>query len=202
MLEATAEHFDKFELQPGGDHDALRSDRRWNFEGPRPRGLRRVTAESWGSKSTEGLWRLPESEKPNPPKRRSPPSIPMKLPKLSPEPTRLFERLVAGDERLRVRKVFGNPTAFANGNMCFGVFGSDVFLRLNEGDQELAMSIPGVRPFEPMAGRPMRGYLILPPAVLSDARRARRWVEAAVKHTLGLPPKGPKTRAPGARRRT
>jgi TfoX/Sxy family transcriptional regulator of competence genes len=127
--------------------------------------------------------------------------MPMKMPRPASESTRRFDKLVGGDERIHVRKVFGNPAAFVNGNMCFGVFGSDVFLRFSEGDQELARKIPGARPFEPMAGRPMRGYLILPPAVLENSQESRRWVEAAIQHTLRLPPKPLKARAAGPRRR-
>jgi len=121
----------------------------------------------------------------------------MKLPKPASASTELFEKLVEGDARLTVKKVFGNPTAFVNGNMCFGVFGLDVFFRLSDGDLKLAERIPGARPFEPMPRRPMRGYLVLPPPVLKDRREARRWVERSVEHTRTLPPKGTKARSRG-----
>ena len=123
----------------------------------------------------------------------------MKLPKPASESTALFEKLAAEDTRLSVKKVFGNPTAFVNGNMCFGVFGSDVFFRLGDSDQKLAATIPKVRPFEPMAGRPMRGYMVIPRTILEDGTEARRWVERSVTHTQSLPAKGTKARPRSAR---
>jgi len=125
--------------------------------------------------------------------------MPMKMPKTAPEPLELFRKLVEGDARLAVKKVFGHPTAFVNGNMSFGVFGSDLFFRLSDADQKLAVQIPGTRPFEPMPGRPMRGYLVLPSPVLKKVPEARRWVERSVRHALSLPPKGTKARPPGPR---
>lgn len=118
----------------------------------------------------------------------------MKMPQLTAEATSRFEALAADDSRLVVRKMFGCPCAFVNGNMCFGTYGSSVFVRLGENDLVAAKRIPGVRPFEPMPGRTMKSYVILPPAVLSDREESRRWVERAVKHCSRLPPKRPKSR--------
>jgi TfoX-like protein len=113
----------------------------------------------------------------------------MKMPAPSPSAVRLLESLVDGDPRFEVRKVFGQPAAFVRGNMCLGVFGPDVFARLGEVDLVRARKIPGARPFEPMAGRPMRGYLVLPSSTWEDRTTGRDWVERAVKHVLSLPPK-------------
>jgi len=118
----------------------------------------------------------------------------MKMPKPTADATTMLERLVAKDPRLEVKKVFGQPAAFANGNMCFGTFGADVFLRLGEADQKLATSLAGVRPFEPMAGRPMKGYFVFPRSILQDRKRSREWVERSIRHALTLPPKKPKTK--------
>ena len=85
--------------------------------------------------------------------------------------------------------MFGQPAAFANGNMCAGTFGSDLFVRLSTKDVETLSRVPGVRPFEPMPGRPMRQYLVLPPALLGKPARAREWVERSIEYALSLPPK-------------
>ncbi len=115
--------------------------------------------------------------------------MPMKMPRPSPESSALFDALVANDSRFEVKKVFGHPAAFVNGNMCLGTFGAEVFFRLSEEDQTLAARVVGVRPFEPMPGRAMTGYLVLPPSVLRDSKESKKWVERAVRWTKSLPPK-------------
>ena len=45
-----------------------------------------------------------------------------------------------------------------------------------------------------MAGRPMRGYVVLPADVAEDPDQARSWVERAATYVRTLPPKAPKKR--------
>ncbi len=119
----------------------------------------------------------------------------MEMPKLTPSAERLFHSLVAMDARLEPRTMFGQPAAFVRGHLCLGAFGNDVFLRLSPADVERAGRLKGARPFEPMPGRPMRGYQIVPMATLREARAGRDWVGRAVAFTLTLPPKtGPRRR--------
>ena len=113
----------------------------------------------------------------------------MKMPAAGKGATERFHELVPGDTRVAVRKMFGQPAAFANGNLFFGVFGDDVFVRLSEADQKSAEKIPGVRPFEPMEGRAMRGYWVLPTPVLASRSKADGWVAKALAYALTLPPK-------------
>ena len=114
----------------------------------------------------------------------------MPIPTLTPEASELFAALVALDPRLKPRKMFGNPAAFVNGNLCCGAFGGDIFLRLGSPDLAAASALRGVRPFEPMAGRPMRGYLVFPTGLLRDPAESRRWLGRAVAFTQSLPKKG------------
>ena len=53
----------------------------------------------------------------------------------------------------------------------------------------------GGRTFEPMPGRPMREYVVLPAAVLGDAGALARWVRRGVDYAAGLPPKQGKAKA-------
>ena len=86
------------------------------------------------------------------------------IPKADQEAKALFESVVPDDPAVTVRPMFGNVSAFVNGNMFMGVFGPDLFVRLPEADRD-AVSAMGGGPFEPMPGRPMRGFLIVPPSV-------------------------------------
>jgi len=113
----------------------------------------------------------------------------MKMPKPSPEAARLLANLCQDDARFEVKKVFGHPAAFVGGNMCFGTFGPDFFVRLASRDCESALALPGARPFEPMAGRPMKGYVVLPATVLNNPTQTRHWIETAARFASSLPPK-------------
>ncbi len=52
----------------------------------------------------------------------------MKMPRASPAAVKLFGELAGALPTASVRKMFGQPAAFVNGNMFLGVFGGDVFL--------------------------------------------------------------------------
>jgi hypothetical protein len=57
------------------------------------------------------------------------------------------------------------------------------------------MTIDGAAPFEPMPGRPMRGFTLLPRSVVDDDAAIRRWVERAIEFGATLPPKAPKSKS-------
>ena len=113
----------------------------------------------------------------------------MKLPKPSAEAAQRLQTLLSGDPRVEVRKMFGHPAAFANGNMCVGTFGDDVFVRLDEPGVRALTKVTGVRPFEPMPGRPMKQYLVLPPSLLKNSAQSKKWVQRSIEYALTLPPK-------------
>ncbi len=119
----------------------------------------------------------------------------MEMPKAAPATVRTFVELVPEDPTVTTKKVFGHPAAFVNGNMFFGVFGEQLFVCLSEADSVEADQIPGFGPFEPMPGRAMRGYRVLPPPIRGDRRKAGAWVGKALAFAAALPPKRPKPRA-------
>lgn len=113
----------------------------------------------------------------------------MRMPKASAGVTRQLERLLAGEPRIRLRKMFGQPAAFANGNLCVGTFGPLLFVRLSEEDGRVLSKTPGVRGFEPMPGRVMKHYFVLPRAVLARPAESKKWVQRAIDYASTLPPK-------------
>lgn len=104
-----------------------------------------------------------------------------------------FAAAIAGVEGLEPRKMFGYPAAFVGGNLATGLHASSWFVRLSEGELGERLAA-GWLPFEPMAGRPMRGYANLSPDVAADPDAAREWVERAAAYVRTLPPKAPKKR--------
>jgi len=106
---------------------------------------------------------------------------------------KLFQELIPQEKGVRATKMFGQPAAFVNGTMFFGVFGESVFVRLSEGDRVAARRIPGFVPFEPMPGRTMQEYVVIPRSVLELPDRARQWVTRSLRYAAGLPAKRPKS---------
>jgi TfoX/Sxy family transcriptional regulator of competence genes len=109
-----------------------------------------------------------------------------------------FTECLPRDSTVQARKMFGYPAAFVNGNMFAGVFGDGVFARLPPEPRAALERDHGARPFEPMAGRPMKDYLALPDAVIADEAALAETLRAAFLHTAALPlkVKPPKVRAP------
>ena len=114
----------------------------------------------------------------------------MKLPAADPRAVARFEALLIGVSQVELRPMFGQPAAFRNGHLFAGVFGDQVFLRLAESDRTAADRIPGVVPFAPMAGRPMKEYRVFPSSAFPTAADGRRWAQKALGFALSLPPKG------------
>ena len=129
-----------------------------------------------------------------------------KMPKWTKAPATLvaqFERAIEGLSGIQTRKMFGYPAAFVNGNMFSGLFQSSIILRLSESDRAACASGYGARPFEPMPGRPMREYIVLPDEIVGSAKALAAWLRKGHDHAASLPPKGPRTsaRTAGAKRR-
>jgi len=99
-----------------------------------------------------------------------------------------FRRLVPDDERVTTRPMFGSLAAFANGYMFMGLFGPELFVRLPD-EQRAALLATGWHNLEPMAGKPMREYVVVPGDWRRQSEAARSWAERALDYVVGLPPK-------------
>jgi len=113
----------------------------------------------------------------------------IRIPKATKEDKDLFTSLVAKDPRVRTRLMFGNDAAFVNGNMFFGIYGKAVLVRLPEDKAKDLLKEKGARPFEPMPGRKMTGYVVVPERWKSEPDQLRKWVSAALEWGLAFPPK-------------
>ena len=105
----------------------------------------------------------------------------------------LFAESLPDDPRIERRKMFGYPAIFVQGNMCAGLFGDGMFARLSP--QARAALPGGGRPFEPMPGRPMKDYALIPDDTLADEAALASALADAVAFTATLPPKQKQPRA-------
>jgi TfoX/Sxy family transcriptional regulator of competence genes len=91
-----------------------------------------------------------------------------------------------GGER---KQMFGYPCAFESGHLFTGLFADTMFVRLGEAERGRLLRTEGAAPFEPMKGRPMREYVVLPPSMLEDEEAVTSWMRLGREHARSLPPK-------------
>src|SRR5919204_3782129 len=113
----------------------------------------------------------------------------MSFPKPDEESKAFFESLVPDDPRVQDRPMFGNRAAFVNGNMFLALFGTKVAVRLPEDDRAVLLREPGSEPFEPMRGRGMKEYVVLPEEWRKRRKKAEDWADRSFRWASGLPPK-------------
>ncbi|MFH0914166.1 MAG: TfoX/Sxy family protein [Chloroflexota bacterium] len=104
----------------------------------------------------------------------------------------LGELLEAAVSPLDCRKklMFGAPVYVVNHNMFTGVHGDNIFVRLSPADQEqIVKSYPPATPFEPLKGRVMKEYLVVPAELYRDEPAFRDWLRRAYDYAASLPPK-------------
>ena len=88
------------------------------------------------------------------------------------------------------KKMFGYPAYFVNGNMFTGIHGDKLFLRLSDSDGvNIMKDCKGVSAFEPMPGRAMKGYVVLPKPIYSDDKLFGEWLNKSINYASSLPPK-------------
>ncbi len=116
-------------------------------------------------------------------------------PKSPPELVERFKSAMEDFPAAERRLMFGCPCAFLNGHMFTGLHGEQWFVRLDDDDRARLLAIEGAGPFEPMPGRPMSGYAVLPAATIHDGDAVHEWITRAAAFVGRLPPKAPGSRA-------
>jgi hypothetical protein len=117
--------------------------------------------------------------------------------KSPPELIDRFDRVTAAFADAERRQMFGYPALFVGGYHVTGLHQENWVVRLAEADRAELLGIPGAGPFEPMPGRTMGGYAVLPPSIAADDAAVQGWIERAIAYGRGLPAKVPKARRRG-----
>lgn len=88
------------------------------------------------------------------------------------------------------RVMFGCPVYFVNNNMFMGAFQDSLFFRLSREDREELLARYGaIRLFEPLQGRVMKEYIMVPESIFADPEWFSTWVERSYEFASTLPPK-------------
>jgi TfoX/Sxy family transcriptional regulator of competence genes len=100
---------------------------------------------------------------------------------------RLREHL-APVKRVTEREMFGGISFMVGGNLCCGVLGNDLIVRIDPTLHHDALTRPNVSEFV-MGGRSSRGMIRVGPAGVADEDELALWVRLGIAHATSLPPK-------------
>jgi hypothetical protein len=101
---------------------------------------------------------------------------------------RLREAL-ADQPGLVERKMFGGLAFMLGGNMCCGVVGETLMVRVGPKAYESALERPHARPMD-FTGKPLKGMVYVDPEGFEADEDLARWVETGVAFARSLPAKG------------
>jgi len=119
----------------------------------------------------------------------------MQMPKSPPALIERFDTVASDFPEATRRLTFGFPCLYVGGNMVTGLYGGSWHVRVDKDDTDELLQLPGARPFEPMPGRPMTGFTLLPETIINDDAAVREWVGRAIAHVSTMPVKTPKAKS-------
>jgi TfoX/Sxy family transcriptional regulator of competence genes len=103
----------------------------------------------------------------------------------------LAERIrshLRGDLRLSERKMFGGLCFVVSGNMCLGIVGDDLLVRVGPDAYPEALAHPFAREMD-FTGRSMKGFVYVAPAGLSGDDDLLEWLDLGLDYAESLPAK-------------
>ena len=112
-----------------------------------------------------------------------------------PELVKFFEKALKPFSEIQTRKMFGYPVAFVKGHMFAGLHQDNMILRLSGDDRTGFLQQDGAKIFEPMPGRLMREYVVVPASMLRSAKPLDVWLKKAWTYARSLPPKAAASRS-------
>jgi len=86
------------------------------------------------------------------------------------------------------RKMFGGLCFMVNGNMCCGIVGNDLMLRLTPEAVSAALRQPHTRPMD-FTGKPMKAMIYVAAAGLDSDESLETWIQSAERIARTMPAK-------------
>ncbi|HET7030772.1 MAG TPA: TfoX/Sxy family protein [Candidatus Limnocylindrales bacterium] len=108
--------------------------------------------------------------------------------KSPPELVERFRSVLSEYPDAQQKPMFGYPAAFIGGNLATSLFHDRWVVRLPDAEIAAATAV-GAGPFEPMAGRTMKGFVTVPRPDVEDETALRRWVERGLARAASMPAK-------------
>jgi TfoX/Sxy family transcriptional regulator of competence genes len=100
-----------------------------------------------------------------------------------------IRELTAGETTLSERRMFGGLCFLASGNMCFGVLGDEIMVRVGKDAHTAALQRPHAREMD-FTGRSMAGMVYVEAEGISEDVDLQAWLQRGLDFAGSLPPKG------------
>jgi TfoX/Sxy family transcriptional regulator of competence genes len=96
--------------------------------------------------------------------------------------------LIGDDPRLTERKMFGGLCLMVSGNMCVGIVGDELMVRVGADGYADALAQPHAREMD-FTGRPMKSMVFVSAAGIAKDPDLERWVDRGLDFAGSLPRK-------------
>jgi TfoX/Sxy family transcriptional regulator of competence genes len=98
-------------------------------------------------------------------------------------------KALAGQKDVTEKEMFGGLAFLLRGNMCAGVHGEDLIVRVEPARTDALLNEPAAKPFT-LSGRPaMPGWLLVAPAGYKSDAALKTWIGRGVAFAGTLAPK-------------
>ena len=97
-------------------------------------------------------------------------------------------QLLSGHSNVVEKKMVGGLSFLVNGNMCCGITGMDLMVRVGAEGREQALCEPHVRPML-FAGRALSGFICIDAEGYAADYALANWVQRGLDFVSGLPAK-------------
>jgi hypothetical protein len=101
--------------------------------------------------------------------------------------TARIRKILARRKGVREKRMFG-VGFLLNGNLLVGVWKDSLVVRLDPDETQAALMEPHVKIFD-IAGKTMKGWVLVEPEGIEDDEQLKNWIEWAVKFVRTLPAK-------------
>lgn len=103
-----------------------------------------------------------------------------------PDAAERVRRVLSGRGDVAEKKMVGGLSFLVNGNMCCGITGKALMVRVGTEHREQALREPHVRPMA-FAGRALSGFICVEPEGYAADHALARWVQRGLDFVSGLP---------------
>lgn len=86
------------------------------------------------------------------------------------------------------KKMFGGLSFLVNGNMCVGIVGEEIIVRVHPDHHDGYVAKPHARIMD-FTGKPMRGWIFVAPEGFKTKSQLQSWVQAGLDYVENLPKK-------------
>ncbi len=100
-------------------------------------------------------------------------------------------KALAGRKDITEKQLFGGIAFLLSGNMCVGIHGDDLIVRIEPATTDAMLKEPGAKPFDLSGPRAMAGWLLVAPAGTRTDAALQTWVARGVGFASALPKKRP-----------